>query len=442
VSLTGAVFLIAFATGVALALFKHPRYGLYTYIAVFYLNPPSRWWGQALPDLRWALFAAAVTVVACWRFPPVPGRAPWLSALPAKALVLFTVWLWVQNEWALDPAQHWEACLLFTKYVVLYWMVYRLVVTPADVSRFLVVHLLGCAYLGWLAYTTDVSGRLEGVGGPGIDEANAFAMHMSTGVVAGAMICLAMPGLRRWAALVTLPFILNGVILSGSRGGFLALLAGGLVLWVLKPSQYKKLFYLYSALAVVLFSLLAHQLFWDRVGTIEAAATRDDAQIDESALSRFAIVDAQLRMAADYPLGAGHRGTAVLSPRYLDERFLSVSVNDAERRRSSHNTFMTALVEQGIPGAVWFVWISLWSFAAVWRLKLEARTRDAEYSSVVAAVAAGLAIVFVAGLFVDYLKAEVQIWLWALLAVLRAYVTDAASVKQPAARKIEDVRAT
>ena len=434
-SLTGAAFLVSFAGGLWLAVFRHPRYGLYTYVAVFYLHPPSRWWGETLPDLRWALVAAVVTLIVTLRLPAEPGRPSWLRTTPAKALLLFTGWLWIQSLWALDPVQHQEACLLFTKYVVLYYLIYRLVLTPADVSRFLLVHLLGCAYLGWLAFSTDVSGRLEGVGGPGIDEANAFAMQMGTGVVAGAMIALTMPGARRWGAILALPFILNGVILSGSRGGFLALIAGGLVLWYLKPLEYRKLFYVFACLGLIVFGRLAHDIFWNRIISIEAVAERNEAAMDDSALSRFALIQAQMRMAADYPFGTGHRGTAVLSPRYLDERFLSVTATEEQKRqRSSHNTFMTALVEQGSPGAVWFVWIFGWSAIAVVRIKARS-AGDIELRAALASVAAGLAVVLVAGIFVDYLKTEVQVWLWGLLAAMLAF--DPALAKRSVADTVD-----
>ena len=52
--MTAIIFLLLFAGGLGLCLFRHPIYGLYTYVAVFYLHPPSRWWAAALPDLRWS----------------------------------------------------------------------------------------------------------------------------------------------------------------------------------------------------------------------------------------------------------------------------------------------------------------------------------------------------------------------------------------------------
>ena len=58
-SLTGMLFMVAFMAALTLALVRHPIYGLYAYVADFYLHPPSRWWGQFLPDMRWSMLAAS-----------------------------------------------------------------------------------------------------------------------------------------------------------------------------------------------------------------------------------------------------------------------------------------------------------------------------------------------------------------------------------------------
>ena len=194
-SLTGLAFLICFVVGLGLALFRHPRYGLYTYLAVFYLDPHSRWWGAMLPPIRWSLIVGVVMLIATLRMPPRRGVVAWYETTPARLLMVFSIWLWLQNFWALSPADHLQASILFTKYIVLFAVIYRMMETPADVKECMFVHVAGCAYLGWLAYRAPGGGRLEGVGGPGIDEANALAMFIGTGIVCGAMLILAE---RRW----------------------------------------------------------------------------------------------------------------------------------------------------------------------------------------------------------------------------------------------------
>jgi hypothetical protein len=419
-SLTGLAFAAAFLGAMGLALFR-PLFGLYAYVAVFYLHPPSRWWGESLPDLRWALLAAAVTFIATLRVPRDPTRESWISTPAAKLLLAYTIWLWIQMAWALDRTEQMDICILFTKYIILFYLVYRLIDTPQKVTHFLIAHVLGCAYLGWLAYNANVSGRLEGVGGPGIDEANALAMQMGTAVVVAAMLMLGTRGWVRWVCFLAMPFLLNTMVLAGSRGAFVALLASGLVLWYLKPARFRKAFYAFAALGAVLFGMLANQIFLGRVGTITAIA-EDDKEMDRSAESRLVVAAAQWQMAKKYPFGAGHRGTAVLSTEYLDPIYLSgkvVNGHVVRGQRSSHNTFLTALVEQGIPGAIMYLALWIWTATALIRARdVRGDPESVQRSILNAAVGGGLLLVFVAGQFVDYLKTEIQIWLLVLLVVL------------------------
>jgi O-antigen ligase len=443
VGLTGIVFILLVFAGLSLAFIRHPIYGLYVYVAVFYLDPPSRWWGAHIPDLRWSMLSAVVTLVALLRLKDGDDRPPWYTTTLAKLLIVFTIWLWIQNIWALHHPLHLELSILFTKYVVLYFLIYRLVNTPELIGRFLLVHMAGCAYLGWLAFNIRASGRLEGVGGPGIYEANALAMQLGTAVMVGGMIILTQKGWRRWFCVGTMPFILNAIVLTGSRGAFLALICGGAVLFLLRPDAHKKLFMGFAVLGVVLFGMLAHDMFWERMGTMKSGI-EDEQQMDNSALSRFAIVEAQWRMFQRYPQGTGHRGTAVLSPQYIEERFLTVNPDNPDEvpRRSSHNTFMTALTEQGLPGAILWVAMWLWCAFAVKKLRRSSRVEwPPPEAGQFAAIAGSLVVVLVAGIFVDYLKTEVMTWLFALLASQVAIASRRSRAAAPAAMAIEPGKA-
>ncbi|MGQ0384076.1 MAG: O-antigen ligase family protein [Gammaproteobacteria bacterium] len=430
-TLTGTLFLIVFSAGLLLALFRHPAYGLYAYLAVFYLDPPTRWWGAGLPDIRWSLVAAAVTLLAAARLPRAAfDRPPWISTGAAGILILFTAWFWLQNLWALEPEKHFEASVLFTKYLVLYFLIYRLVRTPAEFRLFIAAHVAGCFYLGWLGFIDDSGGRLDGVGGPGIDEANALAMHVGTGIMLGSTVMLTERKWPFWVCLAAMPFILNTFVLAGSRGAFLALLCGCLALWLMRPTAYRRAFLVLGTLAVVLFLFLAHQMFWERMGTIEDAAVRSE-EIDTSAESRFVLIEAQWQMAKGHPFGTGHRGTETLSPLYLEAKYLS-GFRGELGQRSSHNTFMTALVEQGIPGALLYLGMLLWCAFSMRGLRRRWSEVADPMAAYVAGIGAALVVLLVAGMFVDYIKIEVQVWLFALLASAM-YVPVPSGTEEPAA---------
>ncbi len=412
--MTGVIFLALFAAGLGAALFKHPRWGLYTYVALFYLHPPSRWWAASLPDLRWSYLAALVTVIATLMLPKdTSGRTEWYATKPAKLLIAFTVWVWIQLPWALAPETHFYLCTLYLKYIVIFFLIYRLVDTRERVVEFLMCHLAGCLYLGYLGLSARYAGRLNGLGGPGIDEANLLAAQLATAVVIGAMLLLSEKGWRWWFVGAAVALSMNTMVMAGSRGAFISVIAAGLVLWYMKPKAYSKMFYVYAALAVFAILSVAQQAFWDRMTTIGNATEFETA--DLSAQNRMQGFTAQLRMAAHFPHGTGHRGTAVLSPQYMDPIWLTGD----PPQRSSHNTFATALVEQGLPGVYFF--LAFWWYvfrSAIARRKTLSNPDDAQLNAVFAAVTAAFATVFIAGNFVDFVKAEIMIWLLGATACL------------------------
>lgn len=421
-SLTAAVFLACFVTGLGLALFRNPIYGLYTYIAVFYLDAPNRWWGEGLPDLRWSLLTAGVTAIAMLRLKPDPDRVPWHKTAPAVFFIAYTLWLWIQSPWALDPEMHRECAIQFTKFIIVYWMVYRLIDTPVLSADFLLAHVLGSFYLGLLAFTSNVSGRLDGVGGPGIDDSNTLGMHVATAAIAGAMLIFAKRDWRCVAAVVSVPFILNTVVQTGSRGAFLALLVGGLTIFWLRPRENTRLFYGLVAIAVLGFGYVASDTFWERMGTIESAAKQDE-NIDNSAEGRIEQFKAGLVMFRSHPLGVGHRGFASLSADYLAPEYL------VDGARSSHNTPLTTLVEQGVPGVTMYMLLMMWIVKSCIVARRAAKAKKSFLTvSMAAAVCGGLATAVVGGLFADFLKAEVMVWLLALLAALRGMLAGPAVV--------------
>ncbi len=231
----------------------------------------------------------------------------------------------------------------------------------------------------------------------------------------------------RLACLIAMPFMLNVIVQAESRSAVLAFLAGGLVFWYLKPTAYRKLFYLGAAVGVLVVGYLGHAAFWERIATIREATAGYSEDVDTSARSRWVLAELQLRVAAENPLGVGHRGIVPLSEIYLPESYLST-----QGGRSSHNTYLTVLSEQGIPGALIFGALMLWALRSIWRMRdLRHQPEATRMAGQVAAVAAMLAVAAVGGLGVDYLKAEVQIWAIALLTALSVAQSMLYTVVEP-----------
>jgi O-antigen ligase len=201
----------------------------------------------------------------------------------------------------------------------------------------------------------------------------------------------------------------------------------------LRPIAYRKQFYMFAVLGVLAFGYVAQDVFWERMNTLRAVVD-EDQEVDSSAESRVVLAEAQWRMFLSYPHGSGHRGTAELSARYMDEKWLSAAPDGTPRARSSHNTLLSALVEQGIVGIFVFLGLILWFVRMMRAIKRHSKLDVPPDSRVVlygAAAAACLAVVFVAGQFTDYIKSEVQIWMFATLAVLYHVHAELERTAQP-----------
>jgi len=399
------------------AFTRHPIWGLYFYLATTYVHPPGRWWGYVFGDMRWALLAAAVTALAVvfhrGKLRPKPA---WLSTGPALLLGMYAVWMWVQLAWALDAEEHRRGSTEFVKCLLAMWLMYRTADSKERIVDLLLAHVLGCALLGVFAFTTGREGnRLDGVGGPNIDDANTLGMYLVTAAIAATGLVMTQKGWRRWTALICLPLIVNGFVLANSRGALLALMGGALMLAWCTARHHRWVLWSFAAIGLIGLAVLVDKAFIDRMFTIRDVTSESD-EADSSARSRVVIAQAQLEMFVQHPLGIGWRGTAVLSPQYMDERWLTIDSSNS-MTRSSHNTFLTALTEQGVPGALIYFGLLSWVAVAALRIRrLSHGNGDSEVATLGAAMLGAIVVVLVAGLTADNLTKEVQFWLYAGLA--------------------------
>lgn len=428
--LYATVFTLFCAACTVLAFTRHPIWGFYFYLATTFVYPQGKWWGYQFGDLRWALVSAVVTAAAIiLHSGKLKDKPLWLGNGPAALLVVYCAWMWLQTPLALVRADHITGATYFAKSLVAFWFVYRIVDSKERVRDLLLAHVLGCAVLGLQSLLVGRQGeRLDGVGGPGIDDANTLGMYLATGLIAAAGLILTQKGWRRWLSLGSIGAIANGLVLVNSRGSMLGLVAGVLVLVLCKADKHRRVFWGLGVVTFAMGAIVVDEAFMERMLTISQVTTEE---ADMSAQSRVELAKSQLQMFLDHPIGVGHRGTPALSRDYLDDRWLSI---DLRRRldpaqRSSHNTFLTALVEQGVFGAMLYLALVLWIVGATWRARRwRGSPADPELATFGATVCAALAVVIVAGNTADYLLVEVQFWLLAMLVSVRQLVPANATV--------------
>lgn len=421
--LTAGAFLAAYAAGCLLALFRHPIFGLVTYVGVFYLHPPVRWWGGLLPDMRWSLLAACVTLVSLMiHSPDKKGPRLFDHGLMTGAL-LFLAWIGLQTLWALDRPTHIELVTLTAKYVLLLVLIYKCVDSELHLRYFLWAHAAGCFYFGMIVFSSYIGGRFEGFGAPGVDEANSGSLQIVTGVIVTFVLFLSGKWIQKAVAVVFMPFTLNALVATISRSGFLALGISGLLFNLFTPLKYRKLVRVLSIAGLVLFLSLTNANYWDRIDTLLVAGEKIEGE--DTGFGRVVLMQAQLQMFAEHPLGCGHRCTAVLSPEYLEDRFLTGT--GEQRARSSHNTFLSLLVEQGIPGGIFYCLLLFWVARLLLKMRGPMRAKSGFTANVYTGLVAILGAIFVGDMFVDYLKYETRVWFLGILMVLyRLHCTEQA----------------
>ena len=99
-SQTALLFLMFFVVMVSLAVARNPIYGVMAYVALVFIDPPSRWWGYALPDMRWSLLACVATVIGMAVHKPRRPEVPFAR----HPIVVLLVLLGVAIYFLLQPA--------------------------------------------------------------------------------------------------------------------------------------------------------------------------------------------------------------------------------------------------------------------------------------------------------------------------------------------------
>lgn len=429
--MTALLFLVCFFAGLGLALARHPIYGLLTYVGAYYLHPPSRWWGGSLPDLRWSLLAALITLIAVLihKSKLAPTAAKSGRATLIVGYVLFAVWLLIQSTWALEPEMQSELLTLYTKYALLIWLMTTAIDSEKHLEWFCWAHVLGCFYLGWVAFDEYDGGRFEYFGGPDINEANSGALQLVSGIFTGAALFLLPAARNKIVLLLTMPLVVNGMILTSSRSAFLAAASGGVIYNMFTHARFKRIVRFFTILAAVAFLALTPPEYWQRISSITAAGAEIEGV--DTGSGRLVLMQAQLKMFASHPLGCGHRCTVTLSPQYMAESFLTGT--GEQKGRASHNTFMSLMVEQGILGMTFYGLYLIWIAGKGLRLRQLTKNTDGFLSTFAPSILAFMTALTVGDIFVDYLKSEVRVWFVSLLVVAVSLATRAKEARDKAA---------
>lgn len=408
--MTPIFFLLFYGIGLVLTFVRHPIYGLYTYLFVFYLAPNDQWWSRSVPDLRYLFIAGIIAILATLRMPKDTDRAKWHQTTPARLFILYILYNWLQIAWAIDRDVQFDTAFLFSKHLIIFYLMYRLSDSLEQIRILAIIHVVGCAWFGYQAF--DVSGgRLEEIGGA-VAGSNKLGVHVATALLFGGMLLLVLRGARRWIVFASLPLVANTLVLTISRGAFLGFFSGGIAGYFLVPKRLKKAYLLLGILGLILVAMLSHNALIDRFTETFLAVTSEEQELDRSATSRIDIAKAGIAIGLDHPFGAGSKATERLSAPYI---------TGWDHGRAAHNTLAEIFAEHGFPGLIIYLLIVAWVIRTSFRIKRELNPKNAlseEVGILAAIMGSSLLAVYFAGNFSSNQELETQYWCLALLAAI------------------------
>ena len=353
-------FLALVVTGWIAALFHRPIWGLLTYIFVYFNIPSHQWWGSLVPDLRWSLVSAGVLVASCLLHRDALSRSKMTESAAGFFLLLFFMMVAVTSLFSPMPEVARSAVYDFFRYVVIYYLTIKIVVSCNHYRMILAVMLGSLFYMAHAAQSTHLGGRLEGFGLADAPDSNLLAAL----VLLLAPFCVAFmfteKGWKRCVPIIPFLYIANMFVLCRSRGAFVGLIAQLLLAFFLLR---KKIGLIKGVLICLLigssiFYLMDPQ-YKNRLLALQKGVS--EKKFEESSAGRVEIWKRSLGITLDFPFGSGGRTYDYLSAKYLPANYITL-----EGTRAAHNTFLKVLIEQGAIGLVFFILFLFLNFKSLY----------------------------------------------------------------------------
>jgi O-antigen ligase len=368
----------------------------------------------------------------------VPRRRFGALEIPATRYVLaLAVWMALSVPGALWPGGAFSTFVDFAKTVLIFLVIVTAVRGVRDVERLTLVYFLGAVIfaavvLSRTQFQLSVEGRMERLY---FYDSNDFATYAVTALPLGFYFASSeRRPLMRIAAWAGIGVLAVGFIWTGSRGGFLALLA--VIAYFLLRYTTVKRSWRWSAIAVIglVFTAAAGDKYWTRISTV-FKPTQDYNLTEEQ--GRIQIWRRGLGYMIDHPVlgvGAGNfpRAEGTISPLVARRRGGGRSL----KWGPPHNSYVQVAAELGLPGFLLFGAFLVHVFRALRRLPTvpapgwEGRRAPVESARLAQSLTAGLIGFCVGSFFLTLAYNDILYMLAAIAVALRQVSVNAARAQR------------
>ena len=303
-----------------------PVFGLAVYFMYAVLRPQFIWeWveiaGIKISEPQWSFYVAVATLAATflWRtglFAPSKVAAlPWYGNPPFTRshylFLAFTAWISLTYPTAVNTERAWPYFIEYVKIFAMFICATFVLRTVRDLWLIYFVVLGAAVYVGYeinMLYLSSGWLILASRGYGGLDN-NGAALILAMAIP---MCFFAWEAVRhwwRWGFLAVIPILLHAVLLSYSRGAMLSLCVVAPVIFA--RSRYKMMVGIVYAGIALSIPVMAGKEIRERFFSI------GQADVDESAQSRWTTWNIAIRMANERPLfGLGIRNSNLFTLDY------------------------------------------------------------------------------------------------------------------------------
>lgn len=417
------LFFLTYVGGFIQAFRIAPVFAFLVYQAVYFYNPPNRWWSYLIPDIGYSFFTVALMGILYLLNKKKFDNNKLSSAPPLKYMIALICIFSIASFWAVYPISHSIFTEVYIKLGITIFLAYKLINSIKQLDYALIAYVYGAWYLSFVAFQVgrNSGNRVEGIGTVDSPDANGTAAALVPALVICLYYVWVSKGLlRKVIFLGAAAFIANALVLINSRGAFLGAALGlfyfmGSLFFTSVKAKKQKL----KVLGIGFLGLIAalnvmDDSFKERIFSI-AQETKVESDRETGATRTIFWLSA-IKMSFDYPLGQGIKGFNYHAPDYIPSDVVVSSTGDnsrASRRKSVHSTWFEVLSEVGYPGLVVFIAMIISCFKATSKVKkrlkpLGHKVREHYYKIV--CIEGALLSYMITMSFMNRMRAEVLYW--------------------------------
>jgi probable O-glycosylation ligase (exosortase A-associated) len=353
--------------------FRRPLIGLLVFSWLAYMRTQDLCWGFARKQ-RWSFLVAAVTLAGYFSRPReklfVSDPRCWAMLLLVVQVGLSTGIGAIEAAGRTDSEYQINRYIEFVKVIGVALFTTAVVVRREHLRVLVWVIALSFGFYGIKVGLAGVLslGRIKVLQGPGgmLEDNNNFALALTMSLPMLLLIAGAeRKAVLRRGVLAMVPLTMVAIVLTHSRGGFLALTCTiAALVW---RSRHR----MAAAVAAFLLFLVGSAVAPDSL--VERITSIRNYEQDGSAMGRIAAWKTGVNMAKSNPVFGV--GLNMFTRNYQKYR----SGDQHEGRRVAHSAYVQIWAECGTPALILYLFLIGWTFRGVWRIRR--RARQLYYSS-------------------------------------------------------------